>query len=149
MKANSVLRWQVTATQMLAHRVFVYAPLVFTFLAGAAASSAAGAGLKILPGHRPNLPGNLAPEGQLPGTNQLRLAIGVPLRDAEGLDNFLEQVYDPTSTNYQHYLTPEEFTARFGPTEEDWERFAAELGRHSGHPRAALGFTWDTNRLNL
>ena len=51
-----------------------------------------------------------------PGTN-LSLAIGLPLRNREALTNLLEQIYDPASTNYHHYLTPEEFTAQFGPTE--------------------------------
>ena len=33
----------------------------------------------------------------------------------------MAQVYDPASPNFRHYLTLEEFTARFGPTEEDYE----------------------------
>src|SRR6185312_5261338 len=37
------------------------------------------------------------------------------------LTNLLQQIYDPSSTNYHHYLTPEEFTARFGPTEADYQ----------------------------
>src|ERR1019366_10167237 len=56
----------------------------------------------------------------LSATNQLRLAIGVPLHDAAGLENFLAQVYDPASPNFRKYLTPEEFTTRFGPTEPDY-----------------------------
>ena len=63
----------------------------------------------------------LAPKGRLAATNQLRLAIGVPLRDPPGLDDFLAQVYDPASPNFHQFLTPEEFTARFGPTEQDYE----------------------------
>ena len=121
MKANSVLRRQMPSTQMFAHGAFIYALLILTSLTASLASFAADAGLKVLPGHRPKLPINLADQGQLPGTNRLRLAIGVPLRDAEGLDQFLDQVYDPASTNYQHYLTPDEFTARFGPTAEDYQ----------------------------
>src|SRR5476649_3006567 len=63
---------------------------------------------------------NLQPTGRLPGTNQLRLAIGLPLRDEAGLDDFLRQLYDPASVNYRKYLSPEEFAARFGPTESDY-----------------------------
>jgi hypothetical protein len=67
------------------------------------------------------LPAGLRPGGLLPETNQLRLAIGLPLRDERGLDLYLAQIYDPVSTNYQRYLTPEEFTKRYGPTMADYQ----------------------------
>jgi uncharacterized repeat protein (TIGR01451 family) len=50
------------------------------------------------------------------------LAIGLPLRDPEGLNQFLSQVYDPASPLYRRFLTPEQFTARFGPTKTDYQR---------------------------
>jgi len=90
-----------------------------------------GGGLKILPGHVPTAIGKLQPLGDLPATNELRLAIGLPLRDPAGLTKFLADVYDPASPNFRHYLTPEEFTARFGPTEVDYaavENFARANG---------------------
>ncbi|HEY2329377.1 MAG TPA: protease pro-enzyme activation domain-containing protein, partial [Verrucomicrobiae bacterium] len=34
------------------------------------------------------------------------------------------QVYDPASANYHHFLTTEEFTAQFGPTEQDYAMVA-------------------------
>src|ERR1700722_14595765 len=80
-----------------------------------------GADLKVLPGHMPKIASGLAPKGRLAATNQLRLAIGVPLRDPAGLDNFVAQVSDPASPNFRHYLTREELTARFGPTEQDYD----------------------------
>ena len=80
-----------------------------------------GAGWKILPGHVPPVVSSLTAKGLLPATNQLNLAIGLPLRDAPGLDDFLAQLYDPASPNFRQFLTPEEFTARFGPTEQDYE----------------------------
>jgi subtilase family serine protease len=79
-----------------------------------------GADLKILPGHVPREILTLKSTGRLAATNEVRLAIGVPLRDPAGLDDFLAQVYDPANPNYRHYLTPAEFTARFGPTEPDY-----------------------------
>ena len=63
---------------------------------------------------------HLQPAGRLPGANQLRLAIGLPLRDENGLNEFLRELYDPASPNFHKFLTPEEFTARFGPTEADY-----------------------------
>ena len=38
-----------------------------------------------------------------------------------GLAKSLAQLYDPASPNFRQYLTREEFTARFGPTEQDYE----------------------------
>ena len=79
-----------------------------------------GAQWKILPGHVPRELSGLTAKGRLPATNQLHLAIGLSLRDPAGLDDFLAQICDPASSSYRHYLTPEAFTARFGPTESDY-----------------------------
>jgi len=79
-----------------------------------------GGGLKSLPGHVPAAVSRLQPFGALPATNELSLAIGLPLRDPAGLAKFLAAVYDPASPSFRHYLAPEEFTARFGPTEQDY-----------------------------
>jgi subtilase family serine protease len=64
---------------------------------------------------------HLQPVRPLPATNRLDLAIGLPLRNQEELTRLLAEIYDPASTNYQHYLTPEQFAARFGPTEQDYQ----------------------------
>jgi len=52
---------------------------------------------------------------------RLDLAIGLPLRDRTGLTNLLQQLYDPASTNYHHFLTPQQFAERFGPSEQDYQ----------------------------
>ena len=80
-----------------------------------------GADWKVLPGHVPRETSTLTASGRVAATNQLRLAIGVPLRDPAGLDEFLAQLYDPASTNYHRFLTPEQFADRFGPTAADYE----------------------------
>jgi hypothetical protein len=77
-------------------------------------------GWKVLKGHVPAAVRQLVPLGRLPGTNQLHLAIGVALRDPAGLSNFLADVYSPASPNYRHFLTPEEFAARFSATAADY-----------------------------
>lgn len=51
---------------------------------------------------------------------RLSLAISLPFRNQEALTNLLEQINDPTSPNYHHYLSREQFTEMFGPTEEDY-----------------------------
>ena len=71
--------------------------------------------------HVPAAVARLAPAGNLPDSQRLNLAISLPLRNEQELDALLQQLYDPVSPNYHHYLTPQEFTARFGPTESDYQ----------------------------
>ena len=69
--------------------------------------------------------------GRLPATQSMRLDIVLPLRDQAGLENFLQELYDPSSPFYRHFLTVPEFTARFGPSQEDYDavvRFAKTNG---------------------
>lgn len=61
------------------------------------------------------------PVSSLPGTNSLRLAISLPLRNSAGLSSLLRRLYDPASPDYRRYLTPAQFTERFGPTAEDYQ----------------------------
>ena len=68
---------------------------------------------------------HLQPLGRLLATNRLNLAIGLPLRNQQALNNLLQQIYDPASPNYRHYLTPEQFTEQFGPTETDYQAVVA------------------------
>jgi subtilase family serine protease len=63
--------------------------------------------------------------GQLPATQTLRFDIVLPLRDRAGLQNFVQEVQDPTSRSYHQFLTPQEVTARFGPSQEDWDTLVA------------------------
>jgi subtilase family serine protease len=53
------------------------------------------------------------------------LAIGLPLRNREALTTLLAQLYDPASTNFHRFLTPEQFTAQFGPTTNDYQALIA------------------------
>jgi len=50
----------------------------------------------------------------------MRLVLVLPLRDQAALNSFLKDLYDPSSANYRHFLTVEQFTALFGPREEDY-----------------------------
>ncbi len=66
--------------------------------------------------------GESAPVGRLPQNQVLQLDIVLPLRDPAGLKRFLSEVYNPKSPNFRHFVTPAEFTARFGPTQEQYDR---------------------------
>ena len=58
--------------------------------------------------------------GTLPATQTMRLVLVLPLRNQAGLNTFLSQLYDPSSPSFHQYLTVDEFTALFGPSEEDY-----------------------------
>lgn len=60
------------------------------------------------------------PLGRMQPTEQLSFAITLPLRNREALTNLLRDIANPNSPNYRHYLTREEFTEKFGPSEEDY-----------------------------
>lgn len=83
---------------------------------------AAGPGMKALRGQVPAAVSQLQPKGQLSAATNLNLAIGLPLRNQAALSNLLDQLYNPASPDYQHYLTPEQFTAQFGPTAADYQK---------------------------
>ncbi|MCX6997202.1 MAG: protease pro-enzyme activation domain-containing protein [Kiritimatiellaeota bacterium] len=94
------------------------------WLTGMCAASAATP-RRVLPGHVPAAVARLAPSGRLAGATELRLAIGLPLRNPDGLARLLQQLYDPTSPNYRSFLTPAQFAERFGPTEQDYQALTA------------------------
>jgi subtilase family serine protease len=63
--------------------------------------------------------------GQLPATQTLHFDIVLPLRDRAGVQTFVREVNDPTSPSYHQFLTPQEFTERFGPSQENWDALVA------------------------
>jgi subtilase family serine protease len=71
--------------------------------------------------------------GRLPAAQTMRFDIVLPLRHQPELQNFLQELYEPTSSSYRHFLTPQEFTARFGPSQEDFDALV--------HFAKANGFT--------
>jgi kumamolisin len=75
--------------------------------------------------------GESQPIGRLSPTQIMKLDVVLPLRDPEGLKNFLSELYDPASANYRQFLTVEQFTERFGPSQQDYDtlvRFAKAKG---------------------
>jgi subtilase family serine protease len=63
--------------------------------------------------------------GRLPATQTIHFDIVLALRHQPELENFLQQVYDPTSPSYRHFVTVKEFTERFGPSQEDFDAAVA------------------------
>ena len=75
----------------------------------------------VLKGHVPDAVSSSRPVERLSRSAILNLAIGLPLRAPQDLNLFLEQIADPASPNYRQYVTPEQFTDRFGPSVEDYQ----------------------------
>ena len=71
--------------------------------------------------------------GSLPATTEIPMVFSLPLRNQQELAVLLKRVYDPADALYGHYLTPQEFTDRFGPTQDDYDAVI-------GHTRS-LGLT--------
>jgi len=111
-------------------RLWVVIGLGIALFFGTIRSSLA-AGRQFLHGHIPEAVSRLQPMGRLPGTNRLSLAIGLPLRNPQALDELVRQIYDPSSPNYHQYLTPEQFAEKFGPTEQDYQA-AVDFVKSSG-----------------
>jgi subtilase family serine protease len=84
----------------------------------------------------PDVAGRLQKFRPLPATNQLRLAIGLPLRNKAALSNLVQQIYNPASPNFHRYLTPEQFAQQFGPTEQDYQ---AVIGAAQSNGLEVLG----------
>lgn len=62
----------------------------------------------------------LVSQSQLLGSDTtdrtLQMSVGLALRNQEQLSALLSSLYDPSSSNYQQYLTPDQFAQQFGPT---------------------------------
>ena len=60
-------------------------------------------------------------------TQQLNLSISLQLRDSAALDSLLDALYDPQSSHYHKYLTPDQFTQLFAPTPDQVQQVVTYL----------------------
>jgi subtilase family serine protease len=63
--------------------------------------------------------------GQLPFSQQVGLSISLPLRNRQTLEALIKQQHDPSSPQYDKYLTVRQFTEQFGPTQADYDKVIA------------------------
>jgi hypothetical protein len=127
MKINKALFTRSTAISLLTpcFSAGLSAILLLLFMRPVGAAES-----QVLRGHVPAVVSRLQPVERLAGGRRLDLAIGLPLRNAAGLSALLQQLNDPASPNYHQWLTPEQFTERFGPTEADYQAVAAWAKAH-------------------
>ena len=101
------------------------------------------ANLQTLSHHVPSIVRDLHSSGRLPASKRLKLAVSLPLRNKSDLTNLLQQLYDPSNTNYHHYLKPAQFAGRFGPALADYEALKGFATAHNfavtgTHPNRTL-----------
>ncbi|HEY6250609.1 MAG TPA: protease pro-enzyme activation domain-containing protein [Candidatus Angelobacter sp.] len=63
----------------------------------------------------------VVPMGTLPLTQRMKLAIMLPLRNQGELTSLLGRLSDPSSPDYHHFLSVDQFTEQFGPTVQDYQ----------------------------
>src|SRR5437870_10821525 len=78
-----------------------------------------------LRGHIPPLTATARVVARVAAGEPMRLALTLPLRNQAQLNDLLMRLYDPHDPAYGQFLTPEQFTARFGPTQADYDAIAA------------------------
>jgi len=84
--------------------------------------------------------------GRLPATQNLHIDVVLALRHEPELDNFLEELNDPTSPQYRQFVTVKEFTERFGPSQEDYDEL---LGFAAANDLKVVGGSRDAMDVQL
>lgn len=64
---------------------------------------------------------------EMPPSQMLNIDLLLPARDPAALDLFLQQLHDPSSPNYLHFLNVQQFTSRFAPTAQTYSAVAVFL----------------------
>lgn len=114
------------------NRRFLFLPALAALFALATPMRMPGGQLQLLSGHVPGAIEHfhLQPIGRLPVGQRLNIVIGLPLRNRDSFDQLLREIYDPESSQYHHYLTPDQIAGRFGPTEQDYAALIAFAKAH-------------------
>jgi len=82
--------------------------------------------------------------GRLPSSQTMRLVLVLPLRNQDQLQSLLRDLYDPASPSYHRFLTVDQFTAQFGPTQADYDTV-----RNFAQSKGLKVIATSRNRLNL
>lgn len=69
--------------------------------------------------------------GHKNGSDAIQLAVTLPYRNQGDLQTLLQNLYDPNSSMYHHFLKPQQFSDEFGPTQQQSDQVANFL-RQSG-----------------
>ena len=81
--------------------------------------------------------------GPVPQDAQISLAIGVPVRDPNGLNDLIKQVSDPKSANFRKFISQADFKNTYGPSDADYR----SLGNWADASGFATAATYSNNLL--
>ncbi len=135
-------RGDCRAHRLVSCLLVVAVTLGFTVAFGAATTSnavAAGAARERLPGHQGLVPPGATLVGPAPTSTSLPLTVTLKPRDPAALATEVQQVSNPDSGEYHHFLTPEQFAKEFGPSPGTIAQVTASLqeeGLTVGRPSA-------------
>ena len=90
------------------------------------------------------LSGQARSVGRLPASQPMRLVLVLPQRNQAALDSLLQELYNPSSPSYHNFLSVEEFTTMFGPSQEDYD---AVIGFAQARGLSVVGTS--RNRMNV
>ena len=80
--------------------------------------AAAQTGAVIAKNH-PAMVERMASSGKVEAARPLEMSVTLSLRNRDQLEQLIADQQNPASPEYHHFLTPDEFAARFGPTDYD------------------------------
>jgi subtilase family serine protease/6-phosphogluconolactonase (cycloisomerase 2 family) len=78
-------------------------------------------------GEAPLIPAGSTMLGPVASGMSLQLEVVLPPRDPSMLASFIDEVYDPTSAEYDHFLAPGHFGPMFGATQSTIENVSSRL----------------------
>ncbi len=81
----------------------------------------------LLEGNHPDEAAGVVGETAASGWQPLAMHVTMALRNRAELSRLLDAQQDPASSEYHRWLTPDEFTSRFGPTDADIEKVVSWL----------------------
>jgi len=81
----------------------------------------------VIPGHLVPALKHSSPIGTTASSRVLQLSIALNLRNTGTLDALIAAQNDPRSSLYHHYITPQQFTANFGPTAASVQKVVSYL----------------------
>lgn len=92
-------------------------------------------GRSVIPGHLIPALKNHSPLRVSASNSQMQISVVLNLRNVDKLNQLIKDQNNPVSPLYHHYLTPQEFTSLFGPTQETVNEvtdYLSQQGLHVG-----------------
>jgi len=74
--------------------------------------------------------GQVTVVGHVPSEQVMQLDVMFGVNDKPGLDAFVANLYNPKSSTYRHYMTPKQFEAQYGPTQQNFDATVRYLTTH-------------------